>query len=130
MDEIEEIQKDNKGKITCDRKILVSIISLATKEISGVSALVDTFETKFKRTFNNTDSRGVKVKFYPNGKLVIDVYIKVFSDTNIPDISFRVQENIKNNIFSMVEMKAGKINVHIVGVDFVKKQEEGNIWEN
>ena len=127
MDEIQEMPRDNKGKITCDRKILVSIISLATKEISGVSALVDTFETKFKRLFNKNDSRGVKVKFYPNGKLVIDVYIKVFADTNIPDISFRVQENIKNNIFSMVEMKTGKINVHIVGVDFVKKDEEGSI---
>lgn len=131
MDEIEEIQKDNKGKITCDRKILVSIISLATKEISGVSALVDTFGSKFKSMFNKTDSRGVKVKFYPNGKLVIDVYIKVFAGTNIPDICFRVQENIKNNIYSMVEMRAGKINVHIVGVDFVKKEEEGSVvWES
>ena len=127
MDEIEEVQRDNNGKITCDRKILVSIISLATKEISGVSALVDTFETKAKRIFNNNDSRGVKVKFYRNGKLVIDVYIKVFAGTNVPDICFRVQENIKNNIYSMVEMKTGKINVHIVGVDFVKKEDEGNV---
>lgn len=118
--------KDNKGKITCDRKILLSIISLATKEINGVSALVDTAETKFKRVFNNNDAKGVKVKFYPNGKLVIDVYIKVFAGTSVPDISFRVQENIKNNVSSMVEMKTGKINVHIVGVDFIKKDEEGN----
>ena len=127
MEEIEEMPKNNNGKVTCDRKILVSIISLAAKEISGVSALVDTFETRFKRVFNNNDSRGVKVKFYPNGKLVIDVYIKVFAGTNIPDISFKVQENIRNNIFAMVELKTGKINVHVVGVDFVKKEEEGNI---
>lgn len=127
MVEMEESKNDNKGKITCDRKILLSIISLATKEISGVSALVDTAETKLKRIFNSNDSRGVKVKFLPNGKLVIDVYIKVFAGTNIPDVSFRVQENIKNNISSMVEMKTGKINVHIIGVDFIKKEEEGNI---
>ena len=43
----------------------------------------------------------------------------------MPDISFRVQENIKNNISSMIEMKTGKINVHIVGVDFVSPIEEG-----
>ena len=127
MVEMEDYLKDNKGKITCDRKILLSIISLATKEISGVSELVDTPETKIKRFFNKNDSKGVKVKFYPNGRLIIDVYIKVFSESNVPDISFRVQENIKNNISSMVEMKAGKINVHVVGVDFIKKDEEGNI---
>ena len=125
MVEMEENMNDNKGKVTCDRKILLSIISLATKEISGVSELVDTAETKLKRIFNKNDSRGVKLKFYPNGKLVVDVYIKVFAGVNIPDISFRVQENIKNNIASMIDVKAGKINIHIVGVDFIKNEEEG-----
>lgn len=124
MSEMEEKLNNNKGKITCDRKILLSIISLASKEISGVSELVDTPATKFKRIIRKNDSKGVKLKLLPNGKLIIDVYLKVFAGTNIPDISFRVQENIKNNISSMVEMKTGKINIHIVGVDFINKLEE------
>ena len=133
MVEMEENLNNNKGKITCDRKILLSIISLAAKEISGVSELVDTPTTKLKRIVNKNDSKGVKIKVLPNGKLIIDVYLKVFNGVNVPDISFRVQENIKNNITSMVEMKTGKINVHIVGVDFVAPREEGGsqvIWEN
>ena len=117
---------NNKGKITCDRKILLSIISLAAKEISGVSELVDTPTTKLKRIINKNDSKGVKLKVLPNGKLIIDVYLKVFNGCSVPDISFRVQENIKNNITSMVDMKTGKINVHIVGVDFVSSVEEGS----
>lgn len=121
---------NNKGKITCDRKILLSIISLAAKEISGVSELVDTPTTKLKRIVNKNDSKGVKLKVLPNGKLIIDVYLKVFNGCSVPDISFRVQENIKNNITSMVDLKTGKINVHIVGVDFVTS-EEGNVqWGN
>lgn len=119
-----EVFNNNKGRISCDRKILLSIISLATKEISGVSELVDTPITKLKRIVNKNDSKGVKLKMLPSGKLIIDVYIKVFAGTNVPDISFRVQENIKNNISSMVEMKTGKINIHIVGVDFVTPIEE------
>lgn len=124
MVEIED-SLNNKGKITCDRKILLSIISLAAKEINGVSELVDTPTTKLKRIVNKNDSKGVKLKILPNGKLIIDVYLKVFNGTNVPDISFRVQENIKNNIASMVEMKAGKINIHVVGVDFINNSEEG-----
>ena len=124
MVEIEECV-NNKGKITCDRKILLSIISLAAKEISGVSELVDTPSTKLNRIVNKNDSKGVKIKILPSGKLIIDVYLKVFNGVSVPDISFRVQENIKNNISSMVEMKTGKINIHVVGVDFVPASEEG-----
>ncbi|MCI7003008.1 MAG: Asp23/Gls24 family envelope stress response protein [Clostridia bacterium] len=127
MVEYDENSISNKGKTTCNRSILLSIISLATKEISGVSELVDTPSIVLKRMFKNRDSKGVKVSISPNGKITVDVYIKVYLGVNVPDISFRVQENIKNNIASMVDLKTGKINVHVVGVSFVKEQEEGAI---
>ncbi len=118
-----ELQED-KGKITCDRNILLSIISLATKEISGVSSLQDSFSMKLKKLFSKSDSTGVKLKIAQNGQLIIDVYIRIYSGNNVPDIAYRVQDNIKNNIVSMVEMRVNKINIHIVGVDF--KAEEQN----
>lgn len=127
MVNIEDNVSANKGKTTCNKRILLSIISLATKEISGVSELVDTPATVLKRVFKNSESKGVKLKISPNGKITVDVYIKVFAGTSVPDISFRVQENIKNNLSSMVDLKTGKINVHIVGVNFVQQKEEGAI---
>ena len=123
-DLINEIQED-KGKITCDRNILLSIISLATKEISGVSRLQDSFLMKLKKFFTKADSNGVKLKITQNGQLVIDVYVRIYRNNNVPDIAFRVQENIKNNIVSMVEMRVSKINVHIVGVDFNTEEKQG-----
>ena len=119
-----ELNEDN-GKITCDRNILVSIISLATKEINGVSSLQDNFVMKLKKIVSKADSTGVKLKIANNGQLIIDVYIRIYSGNNVPDIAFKVQENIKNNIVSMVEMRVGKINVHVVGVDF-KVDEQNN----
>lgn len=119
------IINDSKGKVVCDRKILLSIISLATKEISGVSALVDSFKLKCKRIFTREATQGVVVKFNKNGKMIIDVYIRVYNTCKVPDISFKVQDNIKNNISSMVEMAASRINVHIVGVDFVSASRVG-----
>lgn len=112
-----DLQKE-KGKITCDRNILLSIISLATKEISGVSLLQDSFAMKMKKLFSKSDSTGVKLKFSNNNKLVVDVYIRIYNGNNVPDIAYKVQENIKNSIASMVDMRVSKINVHIVGVDF------------
>ena len=45
------ILEENKGKITCNRNILLSIITLATKEINGVSGLFDGFLAKTKKVF-------------------------------------------------------------------------------
>lgn len=118
-----ELQED-KGKITCDRNILLSIISLATKEISGVSSLQDNFAMKFKRLFSKSDSTGVKLKVSSNGQLVIDVFIRIYSGNNVPDIAYKVQDNIKNNIVSMVEMRVSKINIHVVGVDFKSEEQQ------
>ena len=123
-----EIKKEltSSGKITCNRNILLSIINLATKEISGVAGLSNRFKNPFTRMFTKKDFDGVKLKFNPNGLLVIDVYINVYNNCNVPDIAYRVQENIKNNIASMVEMKTAKVNVHIVDVVFQKDEASGS----
>lgn len=113
----ETIQKyGEKGKITCDKNILLSIINLATKEIKGVARLTNSYLPWIKKAFKKNAYEGVEIKFENNGTLKVDVYIDVFVGENMPDIAFKVQENIKNNLSSMVEIKASKINVHIMDV--------------
>lgn len=106
----------NKGKITLDRNILVSIINLATKEINGVESVGSKHRPLYKRMFNRYDD-GVEVKFEKNGALTIDVYINIYIGFNVPDIAFRVQENIRNSLATMVALKPMKINVHIMDVE-------------
>ena len=110
------LQNKNKGKITLDRDILVSIINLATKEINGVVSVGDKNRSWLKKAFNRKDD-GVVVKFEKNGALTIDVYINIYVGSNVPDIAFRVQENIRNSLATMVALKPMKINVHIVDVE-------------
>ena len=114
-----EDSKD-KGKITLDRNILVSIIDLATKEINGVESIYNKNRPFIKRMFNRYDD-GVQVRFEKNGALTIDVYIKIYVGFNVPDIAFRVQENIRNSLATMVALKPMKINVHIVDVECDKE---------
>ena len=42
------------------------------------------------------------------------------------DITYRVQENIKNSLSSMIDVKIDKINVHVLGVDFMAEDKELN----
>ena len=57
------------------------------------------------------------MKFEKNGALTIDVYINIYIGFNVPDIAFRVQENIRNSLATMVALKPMKINVHIMDVE-------------
>ena len=39
----------------------------------------------------------------------------------MPDIAYKVQENIKNGLSSMLDTEIDSINVHVQGVDFSQK---------
>ena len=112
--------KSNKGKVTCNKNILLSIINLATKEIAGVSSLCDNFGSGLKKLFSNNYANGVRIQYGKNG-IIIDVYVIVHEGYSVPDIAYKVQENIKNGISSMLDVNIDTINVHVQGVDFSQK---------
>ncbi len=118
--EISEQSVTNKGKVTCNKNILLSIINLATKEISGVSSLCDNFGSGIKKIFSNNYTNGVKIDYGNNG-IDVDVFINVLYGYSVPDIAYKVQENIKNGLSSMLDVKINAINVHVQGVDFSEK---------
>ena len=104
------------GKITLDRKILVSIINLAAKEINGVEKVTNTNRPWYKKLFRRYDD-GVEIKFEENGALTIDVYLSILVGYSVPDIAYRVQENIRNSLATMVALKPLKINIHVINVE-------------
>ncbi len=112
-----------KGKITCDKNILLSIVNLATKEIKGVASLSSANLPWHKKIFRNTKYEGVAIRFNMNGSLKVDVYVNIYVGESAPDIAFRIQENIRNSLISMVDIKTTKINVNIMDVVCEK---EGN----
>ena len=116
-------QDTNNGKITLDRKILSSIINLAAKEINGVESVTNTERSWFKRLFNRYDD-GVEIKFEKNGALTIDVYLNIYVGYNVPDIAYRVQENIRNSLATMVALKPLKINIHVLKIECDKEVTE------
>ncbi len=108
--------QEGNGKITLDRKILVSIINLAAKEINGVESVTNSQRPWIKRLFNRYDD-GVEIKFEKNGALTVDVYINIYIGYSVPDIAYRVQENIRNSLATMVALKPLKINIHVINVE-------------
>ena len=119
----EVINKNNKGKVSCNRDILLSIVNLAAKEIAGVSSLRENFSSGIKKFFSNNYTDGVKITNIDDG-VVVDIYLNVWFGYSVNDVAYRVQENVKNGISSMMEIKVNSINVHVLGVDFKKINED------
>lgn len=112
-----------KGDIIFKDDIIISVINLATKEIAGVSSIVENVHCMLKRWLNKKNySRGVKIQ-YNGDKISVDVYINVYFGYNVSDIASRVQENIKNSIASMIDTNIDRINVHVLGVEFETQNE-------
>ena len=115
------IKKQAKGNVTYGSNIVLSVINLATKEIAGVSSIVTKFSSMLKRWFSNNYYEGVKVT-YNKDAMNIDVYINVCFGYNVTEVAYRVQENIKNSLSGMIDVKINRINVHVLGIEFPKDE--------
>lgn len=114
-------EKNDDGKVYCGKNIMLSIINLSAKEISGVASLCKNFASKFKRFFSNNYFEGVKVSYTQSKNLIIDIYLNVYFGYSVADVAYRVQENVKNGISNMISAKIDSINIHVLGVEFSRE---------
>lgn len=111
------LQKTKEGDLKYKRDVVVQIIELASKEISGVACFSSTFGLSVRSLFSKKLKKGVAIAFLDDG-LIIDVYLNILFGHSVNDIAFRVQENIKRSVESMTEFKVKRVNVHVYGVSF------------
>ena len=110
MAQIKGLKAENDTVI--NKNMLVSIVSLAAKEIDGVVDLYDTKKLFFQKWFDKNVGSGVRIKYSSMGVL-IDVYLTLKADVEVNDVVFHVQQNIKNSIQSLLPIKIKAINVHV-----------------
>ncbi|MDD4291363.1 MAG: Asp23/Gls24 family envelope stress response protein [Clostridia bacterium] len=103
---------DKNGKVVYSTAILSSIVRYATDEVKGVVP----YGSESKSGKRN--SQGTKIETVGDF-IYIDVYVRVFDNVKVKDVSHSVQESIKNTVESMTEFKVKDINVHIVDVEFL-----------
>ena len=123
-----DIYKNNsegRGAVNTNKNIILSIINLATKEIAGVASLASNFGSGIRKLFSENYYEGVKVVENPDG-VNVDIYFNILSGFSVSDVAHKVQQNVKNAITSMMDVKINKVNVHIMGVEN-KPQVEANI---
>lgn len=96
-----------------NKNMILSIVSLATKEIEGVISLYQPTKLTFKRWFNPNVGKGVRIKYTKLG-ILIDIYVIADTECEVNDLVYRIQQNVKNSIASLVSLKIKAINVYIM----------------
>ncbi len=100
---------DENGIISYSRGILKNIVTLAVKEIKGVSSL---YKSGSKNSY-----QGVRIEFVDNA-VIVDIGVNICYGYSVPDVAFKIQENVKRSIETMTEYKVKAVNVSVLSVTF------------
>lgn len=123
MTENTQLDELEYGNVNISDDVIGIISSIAAAEITGISGLSgkiteDLVEMLGKKNF----TKGVKVEVKED-RVEIDLNLIVDYGVKIPDVSWRVQENVKTAVESMTGLKVLAVNVHVNGINLKKKEE-------
>ncbi len=111
------------GNVKISVEVLATIAGIAAEEIKGVAEMYSSFAGGIAEMLGakKNPAKGVKVEIQDE-TVTVDLYIIVDYGVKIPDISWEIQENVKNNIETMTGMSVEKVNIHVEGVSFANQK--------
>lgn len=121
MDTIENLEY---GEVKIVDDVVATIAGLAATEVKGVAGMSAGFVGGIAEILGKKSlSKGVKVEVKEK-VAAIDLYIIVEYGTKIPDVAWKIQENVKKTIETMIGISVNEVNIHVQGVSFPKETAE------
>lgn len=110
------------GEVQIADEVVAIIAGLAATEVEGVSSMAGniTNELVGKLGMKNL-SKGIHVEVL-EGVVSVEVALHMKYGYNIPEVSEKVQERVKNAIENMTGLSVSDVNVRISGVDIEKNK--------
>lgn len=99
-----------KGKVTYSADIVSGIVVLSLQETEGIELVP-------------SKNKGIKLYFEKEG-IFVDISVIAHYGYKVPDIAFRIQQNIKQMVESMTKYKIAKVDVHVTSVVFPQRKAE------
>ena len=113
-----------KDSVVISDEVISIISSVAAKSVKGVAGMYTSLSGGFAEFLGKKNfSKGVKVSI-DGSDCVIDVYITVEYGTIIPDISWEIQDKVKNDVEAMTGLNVTSVNVNVEGVNVGKETED------
>jgi len=111
-------QNLNGEDIMITDETIAIMAGIATTEVEGVGSMSGGITEDFVEALGRVNpAKGVKVDS-KNGTTVIDLYVIIKYGYRIPEISWNIQEKVKDTIETMAGIDVSEINIHVQGIDF------------
>lgn len=110
------MENNDFGQVKISNDVISTIAGLAALEIEGI----ETNTTLTDKLFKNN---GVKIQVEEE-EVSLDVMVMVEYGVSIPDIAFKIQENVKNTVETMTGLNVSQVNIHVQGISFKKEKAE------
>jgi uncharacterized alkaline shock family protein YloU len=110
-----------KGKTTIAPEVLLTITRLTTLSVPGVSRM-----SSVTGGVNHFFQRGISegVRLHVKDDIVsADLYLVLWNDLNIKDVSQKIQQQVSRAITEMVGMEVGRVNIHVEDIDYPQEPE-------
>ena len=105
------------GKVEIAPEVIEVIAGIAA-EVEGVAAMRGNFATDVvEKLGKKNHGKGVKVEL-ANEDIIVDLYVVMYFGVAIPVVAQKIQDNIRQALFTMTGLEPKEVNVHIVGVTF------------
>ncbi len=112
------------GKVEIAPDVIEVIAGIATSEIKGVYSTRGNFAVGVAEKFGlKSHSKGIKVELTEEG-VMIDVFVVFDFGVTIPVVAQKVQANIRETLKNMTALEIQEVNVHVVGVQMDKEEEQ------
>ncbi|MTI48196.1 Asp23/Gls24 family envelope stress response protein [Sporosalibacterium faouarense] len=111
------------GQIKIADEVVGIIAGLAATDVKGVAGMSGGIAGGIAEILGRKNlSKGVKVQV-GESDAAIDLYIIVEYGAKIPDVSWKVQESVKDAVETMTGLNVLEVNIHIQGVNIQKEKE-------
>ena len=114
-------EREEMGEIRISSEVVSIIASNAAMEVEGIASLGGGIAGNISQVLGRKNPfRGIKVEVTENRDVNLDLHIIVEYGARIPDVAWRIQERIKQNVETMTGLHVQEINIHVQGVSFEK----------
>lgn len=118
------IQEEQSGKVTFNTDVIATIAGLATVEVPGVAGMSGGIVSGMAELLGRRNlTKGVKVAINEQ-ECEVDLNIVVTYGVKIPEVTAKIQGDVKSSIETMTGLIVKSVDIHVQGVDLEKKKEE------